>query len=134
MKLLLDTHVFIWWAQEPERLSQQALELCRDTDNSLILSVVSIWEMQIKHQLGKADFILKTSLREMIESQQSQNGVEVLRIEAAHVMELDNLPYYTEHRDPFDRLLIAQAKAEDIILFSVDHKMYENPYPVSLIK
>jgi len=134
VKLLLDTQIFVWWAEEPDKLSRQALELCQDPDNPLIVSVVSIWEIQIKHQLGKAHFILQTPLRELIESQRQQNDVAVLGVEVSHVLELEGLPMYPEHKDPFDRLLIAQAKVEGATLLSVDDKMYKYSYPVSFLK
>lgn len=76
MKLLLDTHTFIWWDSEPAKLSPQALALCQDCQNVLLLSVVSIWEMQIKLQLGKLRLTLP--LKEIVESQQRTNGIENL--------------------------------------------------------
>jgi PIN domain nuclease of toxin-antitoxin system len=126
MKLLLDTHAFIWWATEPEKLSMQALALCQDKTSSLMLSVASVWEMQIKLQLGKLK--LNLLLRELVESQQS-NGVQVLSIDMEHVLALDTLPAH--HKDPFDRLLIAQANAEGAFLVSAD-QVFSN-YPVKLL-
>ena len=116
MKLLLDTHAFIWWDSESSKLSSQALAFCQDRANTVLLSVASIWEMQIKLQLGKLR--LNLPLAKVIESQQQTNGIEVLPIILSHVLELDNLPAY--HRDPFDRLLIAQARVEDAVLISND--------------
>jgi PIN domain nuclease of toxin-antitoxin system len=116
MKLLLDTHTFIWWDGEPDKLSPQALALCQDRANVLWLSVVSVWEMQIKLQLGKLSLTLP--LAEMVESQQQQNDLKVLPVTLPHVLALQNLP--THHKDPFDRLLIAQANVEDAVLVSKD--------------
>jgi len=116
MKLLLDTHVFIWWSSEPNKLSEKVLTLCENIDNNLILSVASIWEMQIKLQLGKLK--LKISLQELIESQQQTNNIQILSIDLKHVLELHNLPAH--HNDPFDRLLISQANSENIDLVSRD--------------
>jgi PIN domain nuclease of toxin-antitoxin system len=116
MKLLLDTHVFIWWANEPERLSPKVLSLCEDAENTLLLSVASVWEMQIKTQLGKLKFALPLS--NLIRSQQQINNIQILPIELEHVLELQRLPAY--HNDPFDRLLMVQAKAEDALLVSKD--------------
>lgn len=116
MKLLLDTHAFIWWDSESSKLSPQALAFCQDRANTVLLSVASIWEMQIKLQLGKLR--LNLPLAKVIESQQQTNGIEVLPIILSHVLELDSLPAY--HRDPFDRLLIAQARVEDAVLISND--------------
>jgi PIN domain nuclease of toxin-antitoxin system len=82
MKLLLDTHIFIWWADAPEKLSSVALSALEDEANDLILSVVSIWEIQIKSQLGKLKF--SQPLRELIKSQQEANGLKILPIELPH--------------------------------------------------
>lgn len=127
MRLLLDTHIFIWWDGEPGKLAQATLATLQDPANTLVLSVVSLWEMQIKAQLGKLQ--LKRPLKEIVESQQRANGVEVLPVEAAHVYALGSLPPH--HKDPFDRLLIAQANAEGIVLVSVDPEL--RSYPVRLL-
>ncbi|MGP8329792.1 MAG: type II toxin-antitoxin system VapC family toxin [Methanosarcinaceae archaeon] len=116
MKLLLDTHTFVWWDSEPDKLSSRVFELCQHQDNTLILSVVSVWEMQIKSQLGKLK--LTQSLDDLIEGQRSTNQVEILPIKLSHVLELQNLP--SHHKDPFDRLLIAQMNIENVVLLSKD--------------
>jgi PIN domain nuclease of toxin-antitoxin system len=116
MKLLLDTHTFIWWDSEPAKLSPQALALCQDRQNSLLLSVASVWEMQIKLHLGKLKLTLP--LAELIESQQQVNNLEILPVLLTHVLALQQLPAH--HKDPFDRLLIAQARVEDVVLISND--------------
>ena len=116
MRLLLDTHTFIWWDSEPAKLSAQALALCRDPQNSLLLSVASVWEMQIKLQLDKLKLTLPLS--ELIESQQQTNHLEILPILLPHVLALQYLPAH--HKDPFDRLLIAQSNVEDVIIVSND--------------
>ena len=82
MKLLLDTHVFIWWANEPDRLSSTALSACQDSDNTLALSVASVWEMQIKMQLGKLK--LNNALGALIKEQQQVNGLQVITVELDH--------------------------------------------------
>jgi PIN domain nuclease of toxin-antitoxin system len=127
MKLLLDTHTFIWWDSEPERLSPQALRLCQDPDNSLLLSVASLWEMQIKLQLGKLRLALP--LTQIVESQQQTNQIEILPIAMQHVFALDNLP--CPHKDPFDRLLIAQAIAEEAAIVTGDKMFAEYPINVA---
>jgi PIN domain nuclease of toxin-antitoxin system len=127
MKLLLDTHAFIWWATEPEKLSPKAQGLIADPSNSLLLSVVAVWEMQIKSQLGKLQ--LNLPLRELVEAQQRVNGLWVLAIELEHVLALDSLPAH--HKDPFDRLLIAQAVVEDAALVSKDNAFVS--YAVKLV-
>jgi PIN domain nuclease of toxin-antitoxin system len=116
MRLLLDTHVFIWWADQQERLSATALSALNDEANELILSVVSVWEMQIKVQLSKMK--LSLPLEELVETQVETNDVRILPVELAHVLALDALPFH--HKDPFDRLLIAQSLQEDVTLVSAD--------------
>lgn len=116
MRLLLDTHTFIWWDSEPAKLSAQALALCQDRQNSLLLSVASAWEMQIKLQLDKLKLTLPLS--ELLESQRQTNYLEILPILLPHVLALQQLPAH--HKDPFDRLLIAQAAVEDVVILSND--------------
>jgi PIN domain nuclease of toxin-antitoxin system len=127
MRLLLDTHAFIWMLDKPERLSPKAHALLADGSNELILSVVSVWEMQIKIQLGKLKFTVP--LRELVESQRQTNGVQILPVELEHVLALDALPAH--HKDPFDRLLVAQASVEDASLVSRDPLF--SSYPVKLL-
>ncbi len=127
MKLLLDTHTFIWWDSEPARLSSRALAFCRDSGNTLLLRVTSTWEMQIKAQLGKLK--LGLPLAELIENQQRINSPEILHIGLEHVLALDQLP--PVHKDPFDRLLVAQARVEGASLVTNDPIMAN--YPVNVI-
>ena len=122
MKLLLDTHAFMWMDSEPEKLSGRVQELCKDPENVLFLSAASIWEMQIKTQLGKLQ--LRMPLPEIIREQQ-ENGVEILDIEADHIYALESLPAH--HKDPFDRLLIAQAIVEEAILLTADPLIQQYP-------
>ena len=110
MKLLLDTHIFIWWVDEPEKLSASALAALEDESNTLILSVVSAWEIQIKFQLGR--LVLSSLLDTLIESQRQANALQILPVELPHVLGLQALPHH--HADPFDRLLIAQAIADTV--------------------
>jgi PIN domain nuclease of toxin-antitoxin system len=126
MKLLLDTHTFIWWDSSPQKLSPKALALCQNPENILLLSIGSIWEMQIKLQLGKLS--LNLPLPELIESQQQTNNIEVLPINLAHLFTLDSLPNH--HKDPFDRLLISQAIVENAVLVSGDSILAH--YPVKI--
>ena len=116
MKLLLDTHTFIWFSEGDKALSKTAHSLLADTGNELYLSLVSVWEIQIKSQLGK--LTLNSSLPQTITAQQSNNGIQLLPIELNHILNLSNLPHI--HRDPFDRLLIAQAQVESMILLTRD--------------
>lgn len=127
MKILLDTHTFIWWDSSPEKLSDAVLKACQDKENLILFSMVSIWEMQIKHQLGKLS--LSMPLRELINEQQQKNALNILPIAAKHIFELEMLPDH--HKDPFDRLLIAQASIEGAFLASCDPIF--RLYPVNLI-
>lgn len=126
MKLLLDTHAFIWWDNDLGKLSGHALALCRDPANTLLLSVASVWEMQIKTQLGKLK--LPVALAAMVSNQQQVNHVEVVPIQLVHILALGNLPGH--HKDPFDRLLIAQAEVEEAVLVSRDTVFSQ--YPVNV--
>ncbi len=127
MKLLLDTHTFLWWDSEPARLSTTALSACQDPSNILILSTVSVWEMQVKSQLGK--LTLNLPLPDIIKGQQETNRIIILPMALEHVLELQDLPPH--HKDPFDRLLIAQAKVEEAVL--VSHDSWFVNYPVRLL-
>jgi PIN domain nuclease of toxin-antitoxin system len=123
MKLLLDTHIFIWWADQPEKLSPTALSALEDEANELLLSVASVWEMQIKIQLGKLK--LSLPLKELIKSQQETNELTLLPVALTHVLALDALPLH--HKDPFDRLLIAQSTEEDLTLVTADSQLSAHP-------
>jgi PIN domain nuclease of toxin-antitoxin system len=123
MKLLLDTHAFIWWDSAPDKLSPRVLDLCRDRTNDVLFSVVSAWEMQIKLQLGKLK--LDLPLAKMIASQQEINNIQVLSITLPHVLALQKLPLH--HKDPFDRLLVTQANSEKALLVTSDSKFAGYP-------
>ncbi len=127
MRLLLDTHVFIWWDSEPGKLSPQALGLCQDPSNELILSVVSLWEIQIKSQMNKVR--LRLPLSDLVQGQQETNGMTILPLTAFHVYGLDGLPSY--HKDPFDRMLIVQARVEKPSLVSSDG--ISRRYPIEVV-
>ncbi len=126
MKLLFDTHAFIWWDSDPAKLPSAVLAACRSSENTLLLSVVSVWEIQIKTQLGKLE--LKLPLADIVDQQQRTNNIEILPIMVDPVLALNDLPLY--HKDPFDRLLIAQAQVENAALVSSDSAF--TPYPVQL--
>ncbi|WP_417910828.1 type II toxin-antitoxin system VapC family toxin [Candidatus Electronema sp. PJ] len=119
MKLLLDTHIFLWLNSEPEKIPPAAYDACCDPHNQLYLSHVSPWEIQIKQQLGKLQ--LRAALPELIEMQARENGLNMLPIELSHIYDLSQLPCH--HNDPFDRLLIAQARIESMVLVTVDRKI-----------
>ena len=127
MRLLLDTHTFLWLDGSPQRLSPAALAACEDPTNELYLSVVSAWEIQIKHQINRLQ--LDVPLEEMIHGQQTANDLKILSVELHHVYILRQLPPH--HHDPFDRLLIAQAKAEQMRLVSADSQFA--PYLIDVL-
>ncbi len=122
MKLLLDTHLLLWAAGTPENLSVAALELIEDTQNELVFSPASLWEIAIKNSLGRPDFqvdvrVLRRGLLD--------NGYSELPITSEHAVFLSNLPPL--HKDPFDRILIAQATVEGFTLLTVDSLVAEYP-------
>lgn len=125
MTLLLDTHAFLWWDSDADRLPDSLLATLRDPAHELVLSVVSVWEMQIKAALGRLE--LHAPLATLISEQQTKNGLRVLPISLRHVLALDDLDDH--HKDPFDRLLIAQARSEGATLVSKDDvfRQYDVP-------
>jgi PIN domain nuclease of toxin-antitoxin system len=127
MKLLLDTHAFLWLNTDPTRVGQAALPVCRDRANTLYLSLVSLWEIQIKHQLGKLE--LRVPWAQMLEAQEQANGVQTLPLSIKYIRALQHLPPH--HRDPFDRMLIAQAQAEGMALVTADPAM--SAYDVTIV-
>jgi PIN domain nuclease of toxin-antitoxin system len=116
MKILLDTHTFLWWDSSPEKLGKTITELLSQTENVVYVSVVTAWEIQIKKQLGKLS--LTVPLAELLESQQEVNDVNILQVQLNHVLALDELPFH--HKDPFDRLLVAQARIEGMEIATAD--------------
>jgi PIN domain nuclease of toxin-antitoxin system len=126
MRVLIDTHIFIWWDSESSKLSSEIFELLKI--HQLVLSVASVWEMQIKLQQGKLE--LRLSLAEIIQEQQSLNNLEVLPVHVEHVLALQHLPLH--HKDPFDRLIIAQALREGLPIISADAIFPQ--YPVTVLR
>ena len=115
MRYLLDTHTFIWFATVDKNLPLKSIESINDITNSCYLSTASLWEITIKKQIGK--FTLVLSLHEPYDSL-SQNQIEIIHISKEYLIELSKLPFH--HDDPFDRLIIAQALASDLIIISKD--------------
>jgi PIN domain nuclease of toxin-antitoxin system len=128
VKLLLDTHLLLWVAGQPERLSQAARELIEDKDNELIFSTASLWEVVIKRGLGRDDFKVDPRLlrRGLLD-----NGYSELPIGSEHVVAIDALPPL--HQDPFDRVLVAQAIVEGITLLTTDAVVAAYPAPVRTV-
>ena len=116
MMFLIDTHTFIWYVTDNSRLSNQVLELINDENNQIFLSIASVWEMGIKHGLGKLTFNLP--FERFIMQQISINDFMVLDINISQITAVTQLPLH--HRDPFDRMLIAQAMVENIPIISAD--------------
>ena len=127
MRLLLDTHVLLWWHDQPARLTETAYGTISDLDNEVFVSVVNAWEIQIKAQLGK--LTLSKPLSVILQEEQATNGFRLLPVTIHHVYALDSFPLY--HRDPFDRLLIAQTHQENLTLVTHDPKL--SAYAVSLL-
>lgn len=127
MKVLLDTHSFLWWESNSARLTSSALALCKRQDVTLMLSLASVWEMQIKVQIGKLN--LKPILSEIIKRQRIENKIQILPIRLPHIYALERLRPH--HKDPFDRMIIAQAMTENCPVISAD-QIFQH-YPVNVI-
>lgn len=115
MTLLLDTHLLFWAAGNPARLSAEARALISDPDNALVFSAASLWEINIKAGLGREDFQVDPRL---LRRGLLANGYQELPVTGEHANELERLPLL--HRDPFDRILICQARVEGYTLLSAD--------------
>ena len=128
MKLLLDTHLLLWAAMQPDRLSPTALELLNHPDNELLFSAASLWEIAIKSGLGRSDFQMEPRVlrRGLLD-----NGYDELAITSEHAVAVDTLPPI--HKDPFDRLLVAQAQVEGITLLTSDPWVAKYPGPVRAV-
>lgn len=127
MNLLLDTQIFIWLSLELEKLTPKILPVLRDPTNRLFISTASVWEMQIKFAIGKLS--LFRSVEEFVQAQREYESIQPLPVFERHVWTLAKLPLH--HRDPFDRILIAQAIHEDFTLVTVDALF--SAYPVKLL-
>lgn len=128
MRLLLDTHLLIWVAGMSYRLSAAALALVSDPQNELLFSAASIWEIAIKHAQRREDILLDP--RELRRRLLASGYVE-LPITSQHAVYIDNLPAI--HKDPFDRLLLAQAIVEGVTLLTADIQLAHYPGPVRLV-
>lgn len=116
MRALLDTHTFLWWNLDTPRLSPRARDLIGDGGNEFLLSVVSVWEIAIKHARGRLD--LPRPPAEYLPDRIAHYGYEPLRVEVSHALQAGSLSAH--HNDPFDRLLIAQALVERLPILSAD--------------
>lgn len=116
MKLLLDTHTFIWFVFNDSQLPLTTRELLEDAASELYFSYASIWEMAIKVSIGKLNFSKKVT--DLVSAQAQKDDIRLLLIELSHLALIESLPLH--HKDPFDRLLIAQAQAENMPIVSID--------------
>jgi len=125
MKLLLDTRILLWAAGQPERLSAAARRQLNSPKNQLLFSAASLWEIAIKSSLGRDDFRVEPRLlrRGLLD-----NGYTELPVTSEHAVNIDNLPDL--HKDPFDRILIAQALAEGVTLLTADAQLARYRGPV----
>jgi PIN domain nuclease of toxin-antitoxin system len=128
MKLLLDTHLLLWSISDSSRLSRLAHTLIGDTENEAHFSVVSLWEIVIKTSRGKWDFKVDAA---KVRRNLLNNGYVEMPIVSSHVIMVSTLPAL--HRDPFDRLLVAQARVEGITLLTADSKIAQYPGPIQKV-
>ena len=126
MKILLDTQIWLWLQVSPGRLDAEAMKLVRDTENQLLLSAVSSWEVAIKYALGKLPLPAPPS--EYVPERMRTSGVDGIAVDHAHALHVASLPPH--HRDPFDRLLIAQAQLEGLTILTADPNF--EPYDVEV--
>jgi PIN domain nuclease of toxin-antitoxin system len=126
MKLLLDTHIFLWYVSGDTKLSATVRDMIRDPANVVYLSVVSVWEAIVKYQLGKLP--LPHPAAQYLPYQREQHQIASLRLDEASVARLETLPPL--HRDPFDRMLICQALEHQLVIVTVDSAIHAYPVPV----
>ncbi len=127
MKLLLDTHTFLWFVNDNFKLSNHLKDLIEDESNLSYLSIASLWEMSIKYNLGKLK--LDPNYEEFVKREVTTSSIRLLAVELEHLRVNATIPFY--HRDPFDRLIIAQSIAENLPIISVDSAF--DKYSVTLI-
>ena len=128
MTLLLDTHLLLWAAGDPGRLTPESRTLLDDPATELLFSTASIWEVVIKHALGRRDFRVDPQL---LRDGLLQNGYSELAIRSEHALAVGRLPPI--HHDPFDRILVAQAQVESITLLTTDEQMARYPVPIQTV-
>ncbi|MEB3296732.1 MAG: type II toxin-antitoxin system VapC family toxin [Cyanobacteriota bacterium] len=128
MRLLLDTHLLVWAMGSPQRLPAGLASMLEDPVQTPVFSVASLWELVIKQALGRPDFSVQPALLRRV---LLDEGWQELPIEAHHALAVAALPPL--HRDPFDRLLLAQANAEGLLLITADQQLAAYPVPVRLM-
>ena len=127
MKVLLDTHTFLWWIADDPQLSTPVRRVMENSDNTLYLSAASGWEIAIKARLGKLR--LPDDVPRYVSEQIYINAIQVLPIEMSHALQVYTLPDH--HRDPFDRMLVAQSQVEQLPILTIDPLIAQ--YPVTTI-
>lgn len=126
-KYLIDTHIYIWATSNTAQLAPKFAKITKSLEHEIYLSMASLWEMQIKYQLGRLK--LAKPLKFLIEEIHQENLYKILPITESHVLNLQNLPDI--HNDPFDRLLISQAMTENLTMLTVDKDIIQ--YPIDFI-
>jgi PIN domain nuclease of toxin-antitoxin system len=127
MKYLLDTCTFIWFVSNSPELNITAKNIIEDENSEILLSIISIWEMSIKNSIGKLEFT--KPFEEFIKGQVKLNEIEILELSKEHIFKVNTLPFH--HKDPFDRLIIAQSMVENVPIISADPEFVK--YPITLI-
>jgi PIN domain nuclease of toxin-antitoxin system len=127
MRFLLDTHILLWGASEPEKLSSRATALIEDTENDLLFSAISIWEVALKAS-RRTDFLVDPNV---LRRDLADNGYVEVPLTSAHILALAGLPAI--HKDPFDRMLVAQALVEGATLLTSDATLARYPGPIRLV-
>jgi PIN domain nuclease of toxin-antitoxin system len=127
MRAIIDTHVFLWWISDHSQFSRAAKEFLRSSANEPLVSAASLWEMIVKHKKGLLHF--PEPVDKFLAQQIAKNRFALLPIEGRHVLALANLPDH--HRDPFDRLLVAQSQVENLPIVTADDNL--KPYGVEIL-
>ncbi len=122
MKILLDTHTLLWFIEGDDQLSQNAKKLIENSDNEVFVSFISFFEISIKLKIGKLH--LTKTLKEIYQDTLTA-GIEIMSLEFEHIENYQSVPLFPEHRDPFDRILIATALHEELSIITIDEK-FEN--------
>ncbi len=128
MKILLDTQSWLWWIADPEKLNHEALDYFKNNQNDLMFSAASSWEISIKYAIGKLE--LSEPPSQFIPTRLVRDSITSMPVEHVHALHVSGLPHH--HRDPFDRLLIAQSQIENLPILTADKQF--NAYDVQIIK
>lgn len=124
MHYLVDTHIFLWWLNGDKKLKSSIRKILENKENQIVASVVNGIEISIKSKTRKIK--LKTTVEEMFKI----SGFKVLDVNLSHTLELDKLPLHSNHKDPFDRILISQARVENLTLITTDEKIWKYDLPL----